>query len=138
MVSTGCTVIKVDLRSLKEAPRERLHLLPAEIKTDGDANVDQYFIPAVRERDGGMQVSYRGRALRGQGCPVPPRYVGLVLKEDHEPCLEEEDRAVRIKSAFSSLTYWNLETPPTADDSLVTAMTWTQIAEAVHAPVEDQ
>ncbi|XP_041037981.1 ribonuclease H2 subunit C isoform X2 [Carcharodon carcharias] len=90
--------------------------------------------PFKRERG----VSFRGRALRGRDLPVPLGYVGLVLKEDHEPCLEEEDRRLRVKSAFSSMTYWNLETPPTADDSVVMVMSWTQLAEAIHGPVEDQ
>ncbi|XP_078064586.1 ribonuclease H2 subunit C, partial [Mustelus asterias] len=86
-----------------------------------------------------LQVSYRGRALRGRDLPVPPGYIGLVLKEDREPSLEEEEeRTVRAKSTFSSLTYWNLETPPTADDSVVMALSWTQLADALQAPVEDE
>ncbi|XP_078392539.1 ribonuclease H2 subunit C [Cetorhinus maximus] len=138
MTDTGSPVIELDLSSVKDPPRDGLHLLPAEVRSDGDANVRQYFTAAVRESDGEMQVSFRGRALRGRDLPVPLGYVGLVLKEDHEPCLEEEDRRVRVKSAFSSVTYWNLETPPTADDSVVMAMSWTQLAEAIHAPVEEQ
>uniref|UniRef100_UPI00398F11B3 ribonuclease H2 subunit C n=1 Tax=Pristiophorus japonicus TaxID=55135 RepID=UPI00398F11B3 len=138
MASSGSAVIKVDLVDLNDAPRDRIHLIPAEIQSHGEAKVDQYFTPAIREGDSEMLASYRGRALRGRDLPVPPGYVGLVLKEDHEPCSEEEDRSVRMKSAFSSLMYWNLETAPTADDSVVMAMTWPQIAEALHAPVDDE
>ncbi|XP_041037979.1 ribonuclease H2 subunit C isoform X1 [Carcharodon carcharias] len=138
MANAGSPVIELDLSSMKDPPRDGLHLLPAEIESDGDANVHQYFTAAIQEREGEMQVSFRGRALRGRDLPVPLGYVGLVLKEDHEPCLEEEDRRLRVKSAFSSMTYWNLETPPTADDSVVMVMSWTQLAEAIHGPVEDQ
>ncbi|XP_059497462.1 ribonuclease H2 subunit C [Stegostoma tigrinum] len=132
------SVITVDLSSLKFSARDQLHLLPVAIESDGSAKVEQYFSPAVRHRDGELQVSYRGRALQGRDLPVPPGYVGLVLKEDHKPCLEEEDRNVSVKSSFSSVTYWNLGSPPAEDDSVVMAMGWTQIAEALHAPVEEQ
>ncbi|XP_060711605.1 ribonuclease H2 subunit C [Hemiscyllium ocellatum] len=132
------SVITVDLNSLKDPARDRVHLLPARVESDGSASVGQYFSPAIRHRDGALQVSFRGRPLLGRDLPLPPGYVGLVLKEDHRPCLEEEDRTVSVTSAFCSLTYWNLESRPTEDDSVAMAMGWTQIAKALHAPVEDQ
>lgn len=32
---------------------------------------------------------------------------------------------------FDKLTYWNLETPPNSDDTVVMAMDWPELAEAV-------
>lgn len=32
---------------------------------------------------------------------------------------------------FDKLTYWNLETPPNSDDTVVMAMDWPDLAEAV-------
>ena len=42
-----------------------------------------------------------------------------------------QDRTVRVSSAFDKFTYWNLETPPNSDDTVVMAMDWPELAEAV-------
>ncbi|XP_069824337.1 ribonuclease H2 subunit C isoform X2 [Dendropsophus ebraccatus] len=89
-----------------------------------------------RHRRDGKEVSFRGRVLRGQEVSVPAGYMGLVLKEDHKPCSEDEDRCLNVRSTFQSFTQWNLETPPSADDVLVMSMAWPKIASAIHAPVE--
>ncbi|GCC48471.1 hypothetical protein chiPu_0032603, partial [Chiloscyllium punctatum] len=46
------SVITVDLNSLKDTARDRVHLLPASVESDGSARVGQYFSPAIRHRDG--------------------------------------------------------------------------------------
>lgn len=38
---------------------------------------------------------------------------------------------MKVSSVFDKLTYWNLETPPNSDDTIVTAMDWPELAEAV-------
>lgn len=38
---------------------------------------------------------------------------------------------MRLSSVFDKLTYWNLETPPNSDDTVVMAMDWPELAEAV-------
>ncbi|OCT84142.1 ribonuclease H2 subunit C [Xenopus laevis] len=128
--------VRVDHRSLSSAVSEPMHLLPCQIQKDGAANVKEYFNPAVRDREGGKEVSFRGRALKGQEVSVPSGYMGVVLKEDHKPCSEEEDRLFTVKSTFRSFTQWNLETPPSADDVLVMSLAWPKIAASIHAPVE--
>ncbi|XP_032872088.1 ribonuclease H2 subunit C [Amblyraja radiata] len=128
-------VIRVDVRALRELPRDRVHLLPVSIESDGQASVDQYFTPAIHDCGGEMEVSFRGRALRGRELPVPDGFVGLVLKEDQRPCSDGEERALRVKSAFDSLTYWNLESRPTMDDRVAMAMGWPLLAQAIHAAV---
>ncbi|XP_069750257.1 ribonuclease H2 subunit C isoform X2 [Narcine bancroftii] len=138
MASSSSSAVRLEVGTMDEAPRDRVHLLPVDIESNGSANVDQYFTPAVQEHKGEMQVSYRGRMLQGRDLLVPSGYVGLVLKEDQQLCAEEEERTVRVKSAYSSLTYWNLESHPTPDDTVVMAMSWPQIAHAVHAPVEGE
>ncbi|KAG7214297.1 hypothetical protein INR49_023181 [Caranx melampygus] len=40
------------------------------------------------------------------------------------------DRTVKVSSVFDKLTYWNLETPPNSDDTVVMAMDWPELAEA--------
>lgn len=46
-------------------------------------------------------------------------------------CMCVQDRTVRVSSVFDKLTYWNLETPPNSDDTVVMAMDWPELAEAV-------
>lgn len=45
--------------------------------------------------------------------------------------LNVQDRTVKLVSVFDTLTYWNLETLPTSDDTVVMAMDWPELAEAV-------
>lgn len=42
-----------------------------------------------------------------------------------------QDRTVRLSSVFDKLTYWNLETHPNPDDTVVMAMDWPELADAV-------
>ncbi|KAM4722331.1 ribonuclease H2 subunit C [Rhinophrynus dorsalis] len=128
--------VRVDLHSLLTASQEPMHLLPCEIQREGTANVKEYFCPAIREEEKGKEVSFRGRALKGQEVSVPAGYIGVILKEDHKPCSDEEERSLSVKSTFNSFTQWNLETPPSADDVLVMSLGWPKIAAAIHAPVD--
>lgn len=38
---------------------------------------------------------------------------------------------MKVSSVFDKLTYWNLETSPNSDDTIVLAMDWPELAEAV-------
>uniref|UniRef100_A0A8C4Y9H4 Uncharacterized protein n=1 Tax=Gopherus evgoodei TaxID=1825980 RepID=A0A8C4Y9H4_9SAUR len=134
-MSESSSPIRLDLSSLRGAPQDVLHLLPCEVEHNGSAPVDRYFTPAIRQGSQEKSVSFRGRSLKGQEVMVPQGYVGLVLKEDQRPCTEEEERTVRLKSTFGTLTVWNLERAPSADDGLLLALNWPGIAEAIHAPV---
>ncbi|MGH0151055.1 UNVERIFIED_CONTAM: hypothetical protein FKN15_053428 [Acipenser sinensis] len=129
---SGSRVIRLDLASLQRAGGDPVHLLPCEIEHNGPASVGRYFSPAVKETKSEMIVSFRGRGLKGQEVSVPQGYSGMVLKEDHKPVSEDEDRSLRVRSTFSTLTCWNLETPPSSDDGVVMTMNWPVIAEAIH------
>ncbi|XP_068115554.1 ribonuclease H2 subunit C [Hyperolius riggenbachi] len=129
--------IRLDAGGLPCAPQETLFLLPCIIQRQGAARVQQFFTPAVRDSpSGGKEVSFRGRRLQGQEVAVPEGYMGIVLKEDHKPCSEEEDRSLTVRATFQSFMQWNLETPPSADDVLVMSLQWPIIASAIHAPVD--
>ncbi|XP_071974044.1 ribonuclease H2 subunit C [Engystomops pustulosus] len=130
------TVARLELGALSSASQEALHLLPCQIQRQGPARVREYFSPAMRDTPAGKEVSFRGRILRGQEVTAPAGYMGIVLKEDHRPCSEEEDRCLNVRSTFQSFTQWNLETPASADDVLVQSLAWPKIASAIHAPVE--
>ncbi|KAI1898650.1 hypothetical protein AGOR_G00074560 [Albula goreensis] len=136
-MSSNGSVTTIQLGSVDQADRPQVHLLPCEIEQDGPAEVSCYFTCAVKDRKHEMSVSFRGRGLKGQEVSCPHGYTGLVLKEDHKPTTDQEDRTVRVSSIFSRFTYWNLETPPNSDDVVVMAMAWPELAKAIHGSVDD-
>ncbi|KAF3838532.1 hypothetical protein F7725_010300 [Dissostichus mawsoni] len=121
-MSCNSSVTRVNVSSVGQAQRVPVHLLPCEIEHNGPAQ---------------KMVSFRGRGLKGQELSCPQGYTGLVLKETNKPGSDQEDRTVKVSSVFDKLTYWNLETPPNSDDTVVMAMDWPELAEAIHGPVED-
>nr|XP_008122924.2 PREDICTED: ribonuclease H2 subunit C [Anolis carolinensis] len=95
-----------------EPPRAAVHSLPCRVLHDGDAAVCKYFSPAIRAHGHESSVSFRGRSLKGTSVSVPEGYVGLVLEKEAAPLLPSEEQELRVKSAFGSLTVWNLEQAP--------------------------
>ncbi|KAL6075829.1 hypothetical protein STEG23_032511 [Scotinomys teguina] len=72
---------RVHLRpgSLHDAGPATLHLLPCEVLVSRPAPVERFFTPAVRLGADGLQVSFRGRGLRGEEVAVPPGFSGFVM-----------------------------------------------------------
>ncbi|XP_029965096.1 ribonuclease H2 subunit C [Salarias fasciatus] len=136
-MSCNTSVTRLCVSSVNEAQRAPVHLTPCEIEHNGPAQVSQYFTATTKNRKQEQTVSFRGRCLRGQELSCPQGYTGLVLKEINKPGSDQEDRTVKVSSVFDKLTYWNLETPPNSDDTVVMAMDWPELAEAIHGPVED-
>uniref|UniRef100_A0A3B3ZN68 Uncharacterized protein n=1 Tax=Periophthalmus magnuspinnatus TaxID=409849 RepID=A0A3B3ZN68_9GOBI len=129
------SLIRLQLPSAGQAPRAPVHLMPCEIEHNGPARITEYFSATVKDCKHEQTVSFRGRGLKGQEVNCPQGYTGLILKEVNRPGSEEEDRTVRVSSVFDKLTYWNLETPPSSDDTIVMAMDWPDLAEAVSADI---
>ncbi|XP_072293764.1 ribonuclease H2 subunit C [Eucyclogobius newberryi] len=135
-MSCSSSVIQLQLPASGQAERAPVHLLPCELEHNGPAQIMEYFCATVKDHKPEKTVSFRGRELKGQEVSCPQRCTGLVLKEVNRPGSEEEDRTVRVTSVFDKLTYWNLETPPSSDDTIVRAMDWPELAEAIHGPVD--
>ncbi|KAM4621598.1 ribonuclease H2 subunit C [Polymixia lowei] len=136
-MSINSSVTHVLLSSAGQPERVPVHLMPCEIEHNGPAQVSQYLAATTKDRKHETTVSFRGRGLRGQELSCPQGYTGLVLKEVNKTGSDQEDRTVKVTSVFEKLTYWNLETPPNSDDTVVMAMAWPELAEAIHGPVED-
>lgn len=130
-MSCNTSVIRVQVPSVDQTQRVPVHLLPCEIEHNGPAQVSQYLAATVKDCKQEKTVSFRGRGLKGQELRCPQGYTGLVLKEINKTGSDQEDRTVRVSSVFDKLTYWNLETPPNSDDTVVMAMDWPELAEAV-------
>ncbi|XP_034399459.1 ribonuclease H2 subunit C [Cyclopterus lumpus] len=136
-MSCNTRVTRVQVSSVGEAQRVPVHLMPCEIEHNGPAQVSKYLTATTKDCKLEKAVSFRGRGLKGQEISCPQGYTGLVLKEINKSSSDQEDRTLRVSSVFDKLTYWNLETPPNSDDSIVMAMDWPELAEAIHGPVED-
>ncbi|XP_026185495.1 ribonuclease H2 subunit C [Mastacembelus armatus] len=136
-MSCNTSVINIHVSSAAQAQRAPVYLLPCEIEHSGPAQVSQFFTSTIKDHKYEKTVSFRGRGLKGQELNCPQGYTGLVLKEINKPGSDQEDRTVRVSSVFDKMTYWNLETPPNSDDTVVMAMDWPELAEAIHGPVED-
>ncbi|KAM4554729.1 ribonuclease H2 subunit C [Odontesthes bonariensis] len=136
-MSCNTSVTHLQASSVGQAKRAPVHLMPCEIEHNGPAQVSQYFTATTKDHKQEKTVSFRGRELKGQEISCPEGYTGLVLKEINKPSSDQEDRTVRVSSVFDKLTYWNLETPPNSDDTVVMAMGWPELADAIHGPIED-
>ncbi|XP_042814542.1 ribonuclease H2 subunit C isoform X2 [Panthera tigris] len=70
--------------TLRDAPPATLHLLPCEVLVSRPAPVGRFFTPAIRQGPDGLEVSFRGRKLRGEEVVVPPGLVGYVMEDQGE------------------------------------------------------
>ncbi|XP_022261358.1 ribonuclease H2 subunit C isoform X1 [Canis lupus baileyi] len=148
---------RVHLRpgTLRDAARATLHLLPCEVLVNRPAPVDRFFTPAIRQGPDGLEVSFRGRKLRGEEVVVPPGLVGYVMamEEQGEVSMEKDfsegdereeqeraeprealerdfDQFIGAIASFSRFTLWGLETIPGPDAKVRGALTWPSLAAA--------
>lgn len=153
---------RVHLRpgSLHDAEPATLHLLPCEVLVSRPAPVERFFTPAVRRGADGLQVSFRGRSLRGEEVAVPPGFSGFVMvteemgegpieklnfsgdaedkpDEAQEPLERDFDRFIGATGSFSHFTLWGLETVPGPDAKVHKALGWPSLAAAIHAQVPE-
>ncbi|EFB26208.1 hypothetical protein PANDA_004787, partial [Ailuropoda melanoleuca] len=158
---------RVHLRpgTLRDAALATLHLLPCEVLVNGPAPVERFFTPAMRQGPDGLEVSFRGRRLRGEEVVVPPGLVGYVMvmeekgevlvgkdfsedswndeREEQElaeppEALERDfDQFIGATASFSRFMLWGLETIPGPDAKVRGALTWPSLAAAIHAQVPE-
>ncbi|XP_071800525.1 ribonuclease H2 subunit C-like [Asterias amurensis] len=123
-------------KSVSKSSVADVHLLGCNIEHTGDARVSNFFKTTVHKNENEMTATFRGRALCGQELDVPTGYTGFVLKEHQKPFMEEEDRTLQAVHQFDKFSYWNLEKTPSANDAVVKAMMWPEIAAAIHGTEE--
>ncbi|XP_058465990.1 ribonuclease H2 subunit C [Malaya genurostris] len=114
----------------------KLHYIPATIRGDGPAKVDQYFESYTEQlEDETLVNSLRGFPLRGKQINLPIGYSGLIFQETQKPLSSEEDRNFSFGGAFKRFTYWNYDKIPSKNDPFVKALDWMELAEALHEPI---
>ncbi|XP_041353046.1 ribonuclease H2 subunit C-like isoform X1 [Gigantopelta aegis] len=129
----------IDTNSQTISDVKHCHLLPCEIQYSGDANVASYFQSSIRsDENKGLTACIRGRPLNGQEVELPRGYTGIILKENHRQVTEDDDRHLIATHKFEKFTYWNLDKVPSADDRLVKALHWINIAKVLHRPVDEE
>ncbi|KAK1344105.1 hypothetical protein QTO34_014664 [Cnephaeus nilssonii] len=112
----------------------------------------------LRPGPDGLEVSFRGRSLRGEEVEVPPGLLGYVMvmeeqsvgKQDFSAGSDKEeqelveppealewdfDRFIPASASFSRFTLWGLESIPGPDAKVRAALTWPSLAEAIHKQV---
>ncbi|XP_012876538.1 PREDICTED: ribonuclease H2 subunit C [Dipodomys ordii] len=164
MESSDPTIVgrqRVHLRpaTLRDAAPVTLHLLPCEVLANRPAPVERFFTPAIRQGPDGLQVSFRGRSLRGEEVAVPSGLAGYVMvtegkgdglrkqdfseslknggDEEQEPLERDFDRFIEATGSFSRFTLWGLETTPGPDAKVHGALAWPDLAAAIHAQVPE-
>ncbi|XP_020020476.1 ribonuclease H2 subunit C [Castor canadensis] len=153
--------------TLRDAAPATLHLLPCEVLVNRPAPVERFFTPAIRQNPDGLQVSFRGRSLRGEEVTVPPGFAGYVMlteekgeglmgkqgfpraearksgEEEREPAESPEalerdfDRFIGATGSFNRFTLWGLESVPGPDAKVHGALAWPRLAAAIHAQVPE-
>lgn len=144
--------------TLLDAAPAVLHFLPCEVLANRPAPVERFFTPAIRQGKDGLQVSFRGRSLRGEVVSVPPGLAGYVVtekgeglmgkrdfgdpenngeEEDQKPLERSFDRFMEATGSFSRFTVWGLETVPGPDGKMRGALAWPTLAAAIHTQVPE-
>ncbi|KAJ0184159.1 hypothetical protein K1T71_000582 [Dendrolimus kikuchii] len=118
----------------KEIFQQKAHYMPCKIESDGPIDVKKYFDPYVvknKETDE-LSGTFRGHPLDGKEMNLPEGYTAIVVTEAKKPLAEDADRRFQVAGGFKDLTYWNWDKKPSRNDSLIKAMDWIDIAEAIH------
>ncbi|XP_019861421.1 PREDICTED: ribonuclease H2 subunit C-like [Amphimedon queenslandica] len=131
--------IPVIVEDIDNHPVLPIHSIPCQILTeDGtrEARVKNCFETTItNEKQEGvacMSASFRGRPLQGITHDLPQDYTGVVLSSGSS---ETDCKEMRVKSVFSSLNEWSLDSVPSADEGISSALKWIDIANAIHSDV---
>lgn len=126
----------------------RCHLMPCRIEhKESTVKAREYFWPTIKElKEGGdeemgreestkakidisgeinqaspiLTASFRGRPLQGMKLKVPAGYRGCLLVDG------------QCKKEFNNFSYWNWDELPNNDDTVVKALSWINISQAIH------
>ncbi|XP_057341824.1 ribonuclease H2 subunit C [Microplitis mediator] len=116
----------------------QVHSVPCKIRSTGPANVSKYFVPYIRTTDNAhFDVSFRGYPLHGKKLSVPKGYKGIAFFEKNKPVNPDSQRNFNSTECFTEFTYWNWDKLPSRNDAFDAALDWVEIAEALHAPIEE-
>ncbi|XP_058805773.1 ribonuclease H2 subunit C [Phymastichus coffea] len=114
-----------------------LHLMPCKIHSNDSANVNTYFKPHIKSIDDKyLQSTFRGYPLYGTKIEVPKQYTGVTFYGHNKPEIDKMEQNMYATATFTKFTYWNYDKMPTKNDTLISALDWIDIAEALHSTEE--
>ncbi|KXJ82252.1 hypothetical protein RP20_CCG014823 [Aedes albopictus] len=117
----------------------KLHYIPATIRGDGPAKVEQYFESYTEElEDKTLVNALRGFPLRGKRFTLPPAYSGVMFQETKKPLSADEERTMTFAGAFKEFTYWNYDKIPSKNDAFEKALDWMELSDVLHEPLEER
>ncbi|KAM0752449.1 hypothetical protein T439DRAFT_324539 [Meredithblackwellia eburnea MCA 4105] len=72
-----------------------ISILPCEIKHNGQANINQFFIQ--RQSNGQLEATFRGRLLLSHQLEIPNGYKGIILNNSKQPEITLRQPAIRLQ-----------------------------------------
>lgn len=120
--------------SLKD--QAKIHYIPATIRGDGPAKVEQYFEGYTEEQEDKILLNaLRGFPLRGKHFSLPEGFSGIIFQETQKPLSADEERNFSFAGAFKQFTYWNYDKIPSKNDPLEKALDWIELSHMLHDPL---
>lgn len=137
----------------------KIHYIPATIRGDGPAKVEQYFDPYTEELEDkstfvlncnsyptpflkililfvvALVNALRGFPLRGKHFTLPAGFNGVIFQETKKPLSADEDRNFSFAGAFKEFTYWNYDKIPSKNDAFEKALDWMELSQVLHEPL---
>ena len=119
---------------------ENVHLLPCQIKFTGPCRRSAYFRPKKVKLENGetlLEVTLRGRLLRGEKTQLPDGCKGLIVSQARPPEGKQITNYAKVTGEMDSITRWSHDDHPTDADQLPRALKWFPIAAALHERTTD-
>ncbi|CAG9840404.1 unnamed protein product [Diabrotica balteata] len=117
----------------------KIQSVPFKVHADCDAKVNKFFNNYIKtDENEQLTSSFRGYPLKGKHVNLPEGYLGLVLHESIRPETDKSDRKFYVTNTFSQLTHWNWDKQPSKNDTIIQALDWIDIAEALHSPILEE
>ncbi|XP_055855398.1 uncharacterized protein LOC129918724 [Episyrphus balteatus] len=127
--------INLDIHPKPFTEHLEVQYFPAEIESDGEANVNEYFNNYTVSENGHLTNSLRGFPLDGIEFQVPSNLKGLVFQESLNTSDENCGKLFRVAGTFDNFTYWNYDKVPSAADGLRQAFEVLAVADELNKPL---
>lgn len=150
----------IDLSRNEKSSLNQCHLMPCKIADNEchEIRAKEYFWPTVRPLvstddnddevkelkrpdnyvntpdDPVLLASFRGRPLQGRTIKLPEGYHGYAMSRTKSGV---PSKVAPQRKHFDKITYWNWDELPSDSDPTVKAISWVNIAKAIHDPIEN-
>ncbi|TRY63754.1 hypothetical protein TCAL_03632 [Tigriopus californicus] len=147
MATTRIALDSVPANPHDTTHQSRLQSIPASINHNGPARIEDFFTRLITHPDPHdaqlLSGTLRGFPVDGRVITSPTGMDVLVLDSgakrgvahlgDHEP----QERVWRATHRLGGFTQWNYDQIPSCTDSLAKALTWLELAQAIHGQEGD-